>query len=251
MPWCDMCTFPLTVELCVKIGGFEMAHEGVSSDRKLFFFFLMEWNVFQLNPQLAEFSILLFSPLKNPFPLTSLCILQQYIPSQCISLQQGLYFIDQWHQNCSIWSFMAFSDLVGFLIMYCAWDLSVWLKCHLESTWPPLGRAGARKVKLEKKKDGKKQKAGDDQLLGKSWKCLWVVVGNIHTLPSPFLMHCHLLQLKASSSFLSYCSIRCDVCIYMHFNFFLHAYNRRWLLFAKPLNIRKKPKGRAYLFTVR
>lgn len=47
-------------------------------------FFLKEWNVFQLNLQLAEFSILLFSPLKNTLPLTLLCILQQDIPSQCI-----------------------------------------------------------------------------------------------------------------------------------------------------------------------
>lgn len=55
-------------------------------NKAFFYFFLREWNVFQLNPQPAEFSILFFLPLKNPFPLTSLYILQQDIPSQCISL---------------------------------------------------------------------------------------------------------------------------------------------------------------------
>lgn len=33
-----MGTFALTPELCVEIGGFEMAHEDVSSERNGFFF---------------------------------------------------------------------------------------------------------------------------------------------------------------------------------------------------------------------
>lgn len=54
--------------------------------KMVFFSFWGNGNIFQLNPQLAEFSILFLSPLKNPFPLTSPCILQQDIHSQCIYL---------------------------------------------------------------------------------------------------------------------------------------------------------------------
>lgn len=54
--------------------------------KMVFFSFWGNGNIFQLNPLLAEFSTLFLSPLKNPFPLTSPCILQQDIHSQCIYL---------------------------------------------------------------------------------------------------------------------------------------------------------------------
>lgn len=63
IPWCDMCTFPLPVELCVKIGGFEMAYEGVSSERKCFFFLFegmeiyFSWTLSLLNFLLYSFHL--------------------------------------------------------------------------------------------------------------------------------------------------------------------------------------------------
>lgn len=43
VPWNDMCTFSLSVELRVGIWESEMAHEGVSWERKTAFFFLRQW----------------------------------------------------------------------------------------------------------------------------------------------------------------------------------------------------------------
>lgn len=39
--------------------------------------------------------------------------------------------------------------------MHCAGDQPLWLKCHLESLWPLLGKVGVRKVKFEKKVEEK------------------------------------------------------------------------------------------------
>lgn len=211
MPWCDMCTFPVTfIPICEsrRIWNGLWRHQF----RKKPLFFPLWWDeiYFSWTLNVLNFLFYSFHLWKTLYLLFPYASFSKIFPANASFCNRDFIFTDEWHQNCSIWSFMAFSDLVGFLIIYCIWDLALWLKCPLESMWPLLGRAGARKIKFgKKKKDGKKQKAGDDQLLVKSWKCLWVVVGNIHTLPSPFLMHCHLLQLKASSNF--YCSKHCDV----------------------------------------
>lgn len=170
MPWCDMSTFPLTVELCVKIGWFEMAHKGISSEKKKnnFFFFLwwdeiyFSWTLNLLN--FLFYSFHLWKILSFLLPYASF---SKIFPANLSFCSRDFTFTDEWHQNCSIWSFMAFSDSVGLLIIYCVWDLALWLKCHLESTRPLLGRAGARKIKFEKRKMERNKKLVMTNCLGK------------------------------------------------------------------------------------
>lgn len=84
--------------------------------KTVFFFFLREWKYISAEPSACWIFYFIPFTFEKPFPsYFPMHPSARYPQPMHLSVAGTLFYSDaQWHQNCSIWSFMAFSDLVGF-----------------------------------------------------------------------------------------------------------------------------------------